>query len=186
MNGFTPAGSGAAAALGPRNGFSVKARTTAKARHKDDRARVTAHARAVGRTGKPQEREVAELAAPAPPPEQQQVPLVPPRHAGTSGEARGHVRRDIGSEVAVFELGAPDNPGDLPVPFTDESGAMMRWAARCRTHAQTHYFADHRSALQALKSSETWCPGCAAAVAESRRIRNRARAARHLRRRSAQ
>lgn len=183
MNGFTPAGSGAAAALGPSNGFSVKARTTAKARHRDDRARVTAHARAVGRTGKPDEREVAELAAPAPPPEKEQVPLVP-RHEGAPGEARRHVRRDIGSEVGVFELGAADNPGDLAAPFTDRDGARMRWAARCHTHGHTHYFADHRGALQAVKGSDAWCPGCAAAVADSRRIRNRARAARHLRRRA--
>lgn len=182
MNGFTPAGSGAAAASGPANGFSVKARTTAKARHKDDRARVTAHVRAVGRTGKPQEREVVELDAPTPPPEREQVPLVP-KHEGAADEPRELVRRDIGSHVAVFELGAPDNPDDLSAPFTDSRGAVMRWAARCHTHRLTHYFADHRRALQSVKSSEAWCPGCAAAVADSRRIRNRARA-QHLRRRS--
>jgi hypothetical protein len=177
MNGFTPAGNsgGAIAAPGPSTGFSVKPRSTAKSRHKDDRARVTAHARSVGRTGKAQGRELGELAAPLPPPEQEQVPLVP-RREGRPDEAREHVRRDIGSHVAVFELGAPDNPEDLSAPYTDPRGAPMRWAARCLTHGQTRYYADHRRALQAVKGSHAWCEGCAAAVAGSRRIHNRARA----------
>jgi hypothetical protein len=177
MSGFTPAGGsgGTTAAPGPSNGFSVKARTTAKARHKDDQARVTAHARSVGRTGKAQGRELGELAAPLPPPEQEQVPLVP-RREGRSDEAREHVRRDIGSHVAVFELGAPDSPADLSAPFTDPQGAAMRWAVRCLTHGETRYLAGHRSALQSMKGSHAWCPGCAAAAAGSRRVHNRARA----------
>jgi hypothetical protein len=181
MNGFSPAGGGAAA-LGPGTGFSVKARTTAKARHRDDRARVTAHVRAVGRTGKDRENEFGELAAPPPPPEQEQVPLVP-RHEGAPEEARELVRRDIGSHVAVFELGAPDNPDDLAAPSIDPRGAAVRWAVRCLTHGRTRYYADHRRALQAVKGSDAWCSGCAAAVAGNRRIRNRARA-RHMQRRS--
>jgi hypothetical protein len=176
MNGFTPAGGGAAAAAGP-TGFSVKARRTAKARHRDDRARVTAHARAVARTGKDRELELGELDAPLPPPEQEQVPLV--RRAGEKEEApREHVRRDIGSHVAVFELGAPDNPEGLRNPFTDPRGAVMRWGVRCLTHGETEYHAQHRRALQAVKRSPAWCPGCAAAIesSRSRRIHKRARA----------
>ena len=178
MNGFTQAGSGGAAAFGPTTGFSVKARRTKKARHRDDRARVTAHARAAARTGKVRELENGELEAPLPPPEQGQVPLVP-RHEGEPVEApREHVRRDIGSRVAVFELGAPDNPDDLPAPFTDPRGAVMHWAVRCHTHGQTRYHALHRRALQAVKRSPAWCPGCAAAIesSRSRRIHKRARA----------
>lgn len=165
------------------SGFTVKPRTTAKARHKDDQARVTAHARAVGRTGKLRERDFAEgaAAAPAEPRQPPQVPEVP-RRAGEPDGAREHLRRDINSRIAVFELGAPDNPPDLTAPFTDPRGAVMRWAVRCLTHGQTRYHAEHRRALQAVKGSHAWCPGCASAVAGSRRIRNRARAQRMQRR----
>jgi len=184
-NGFTSArADGGSAAAGAASGFTAKPRTTAKARHKDDQSRVTAHALAVGRTGKAQDRRPADLEAPPPPPEQDQVPLVP-RRTGSPEHAREHVRRDIGSHVVIFELGAPDNPDDLRAPFTDSRGAPMQWAARCVTHGETRYFAVHRRALQALKGSHTWCTGCAEAVAGSRRrIHNRARALLHLRRTS--
>lgn len=187
MSGFSPAGGGASAVVNASPGFTVKARTTAKARHKDDQARITAHARSVGRTGKTREgdalAEFAELKIKRD--QRQQVPLVPRRENAAPGEAREHVRRDIGSHVVVFELGAPDNPEDLAAPFGDPRGASMRWAVRCLTHHEedTRYFAEHRAAIQAVKASHTWCAGCAAAVAGNRRIRNRARALR-MRRKS--
>ena len=176
MSGFSPARDGGSAVVSASPGFTVKARSTAKARHKDDQARVTAHARSAGRTGKAQERRLGDLDAPIARPDEQQVPLVPRHENAEPGEAREHVRRDIGSHVAVFELGAPDNPEDLSAPFGDPRGAAMRWATRCLTHHETRYFADHRAAIQAVKASHTWCMGCAAAVAGNRRIRNRARA----------
>ena len=178
MSGFSPARDGGSAVVSASPGFTVKARTSAKARHKDDQARVTAHARSVGRTGKAQERRLAELdsAAPAENEQRQQVPLVPRRESAERTEAREHVRRDIGSHVAVFELGAPGNPEDLSAPFAGPLGAATRWATRCLTHDETRYLGDHRAALQAVKASHTWCLGCAAAVAGNRRIRNRARA----------
>jgi len=179
MSGFSPARGGGSAAVGASPGFTVKARTTAKARHKDDQARVTAHARSVGRTGKAQERRLDDLdELRTELDEQPQVPLVPRRENAEPGAAREHVRKDIGSHVAVFELGAPDNPEDLSAPFGDPRGAAMRWATRCLTHQETRYLGDHRAAIQAVKASHTWCTGCAAAVAGSRRIRNRARALR--------
>ena len=187
MSGFSPARDGGSAVVSASPGFTVKARTSTKARHKDDQARVTAHARAVGRTGKAREGGVlAELDELKTVREQQrqQVPLVPRRGSAEPGEAREHVRRDIGSRVAVFELGAPDNPEDLSAPTGDSRGAAMRWATRCLTHHETRYFGEHRAAIQAVKASDTWCAGCAAAVAGNRRIRNRARALR-MRRRSA-
>lgn len=52
----------------------------------------------------------------------------------------------------------------------------MHWAAHCTTHDETRYFAEHRRALQAAKTSHTWCPGCAEAVAATRRTHNRAHA----------
>jgi hypothetical protein len=179
MSGFSPARDGGSAVAGASPGFTVKARSTAKARHKDDQARVTAHARATGRTGKAQERRLGELdELRTERAEQQQVPLVPRRENAAPGAAREHVRRDIGSHVAVFELGAPDNPEDLSAPFGDPRGTPMRWATRCLTHHETRYLGDHRAAIQAVKASHTWCAGCAAAVAGSQRIRNRARALR--------
>jgi hypothetical protein len=175
MSGFTPRDGGQANAT-PSPGFTVKARKTRKARHKDDQARITAHARSAGRTGKARERErgvdeVEEIVVD----ERRQVPVVP-RRDGEPGEAREHVRRDIGSHVVVFELGAPDNPEDLSGPFHDPQGAEMRWAVRCLTHDETRYFGGHRAAIQAVKASHTWCAGCAEAVAKSRRVRHRARA----------
>jgi hypothetical protein len=185
MSGFSPARSGGAAVVSASPGFTVKARSTAKARHKDDQARVTAHARSAGRTGKAQERGLGDLDEPRTEREgRQQVPLVPRRENAAPGAAREHVRRDIGSHVAVFELGAPDNPEDLSAPFGDPRGVSMRWAARCLTHHETRYLGDHRAAIQAVKASHTWCAGCAAAIAGNRRIRNRARALR-LRREAA-
>jgi len=161
----------------PSPGFTVKARKTRKARHKDDQARITAHARSAGRTGKARERErgfdeVEELVVD----ERGQVPVVPRRENAEPGEAREHVRRDIGSHVVVFELGAPDNPEDLSGRFSDPQGHEMRWAVRCLTHEDTRYFGGHRAAIQAVKASHTWCAGCAEAVANSRRVRHRARA----------
>jgi hypothetical protein len=160
----------------PSPGFTVKARKTRKARHKDDQARITAHARSAGRTGKARERErgfdeVEELVVD----ERGQVPVVPRRENAEPGEAREHVRRDIGSHVVVYELGAADNPEDLSGRFSDPQGHEMRWAARCLTHEDTRYFGGHRAAIQAVKASHTWCVGCAEAVANSRRVRHRAR-----------
>jgi hypothetical protein len=184
MSGFSPARDGASAAVSASPGFTVKARMTAKARHKDDQARVTAHARAVGRTGKTRERGLADLDEPRIEREEQ-VPVVPRHENAVPGAAREHVRRDIGSHVAVFELGAPDNPADLSAPFGDPQGVSMRWATRCLTHHETRYLGDRRAAIQAVKVSHAWCGGCAAAFAGNRRrIRNRARALR-LRRRAA-
>ena len=177
MSGFSPARDGGSAVVGASPGFTVKAKTTRKARHKDDQARVTAHALSVGRTGKVPDRRLADLDEPRAE-RMRQVPLVPRRENAEPGEAREHVRRDIGSHVAVFELGAPDNPEDLSAPFTNPRGTAMRWATRCLTHRETRYFGDHRAALQAVKASHGWCTGCAAAVAGNRRIRNRARALR--------
>jgi len=176
MSGFSSARNDGPSAASASPGFTVKAKTTAKARHKDDRARVTAHALAAGRTGKVREDRPEDLnESVATMVRDQQVPVVP-RHEGEPGEAREHVRRDIGSHVAVFELGAPDNPEDLSAPFTDPQGVKMRWAVRCLTHEETRYLAEHRRALQSVKASHTWCSGCAAALAGSRRIHNRARA----------
>ncbi|HET9171773.1 MAG TPA: hypothetical protein VFN97_20215 [Actinospica sp.] len=177
MTGFTrnrDGGQGGAMAA-PSPGFSVKARKTRKARHKDDQARVTAHARAAGRTGKSRERERGydEVEEPMRD-EREQVPVVP-RRDGEPGEAREHVRRDIGSHVVVFELGAPGNPEDLGAPFRDPQGVEMRWAVRCLTHEETRYLGHHRAAIQTVKASHTWCAGCAEAVANSRRVRHRAR-----------
>jgi hypothetical protein len=176
MSGFTPARDGGPTAVNASPGFTVKARTTKKARHKDDQARITAHARSVGRTGKARERERGydEVEEQAVEP-REQVPVVPRRENAEPGEAREHVRRDIGSHVVVFELGAPDNPEDLTGPFHDPQGAEMRWAVRCLTHEETRYFGGHRAAIQAVKASHTWCAGCAEAVANSRRVRHRAR-----------
>ncbi|HTJ67197.1 MAG TPA: hypothetical protein VL551_06675 [Actinospica sp.] len=176
MSGFTPGRDGGPTVVNATPGFSVKARKTKKARHKDDQARITAHARSVGRTGKARERErgydeVEELVLD----ERRQVPVVPRRDNGGPNEAREHVRRDIGSHVAVFELGAADNPADLTGPFQDPQGAEMRWAVRCLTHEETRFLGDHRAAIQAVKASHTWCAGCAEAVAGSRRVRHRAR-----------
>ena len=173
MSGFSPARDGAASVVSA-SGFTVKPRTTRKARHKDDRARVTAHARAVGRTGKAQEHRLDEDQPPVT--ERNEVPVVPRHENAEPGQAREHVRRDIGSHVVVFELGAPDNPEDLSAPFHDPQGADMRWAVRCLTHDETTYFGKHRAAIQAVKASHSWCAGCAAAVANSRRVRHRARA----------
>lgn len=153
-------------------GFTAKPRQTAKARHKSDQARVTAHALSVGRTGKARERK---LDAPEEtrPRRKNEVPVVPRREGAP--EPREHVRRDIGSHASVFELGAPDTPEDVSAPFTDPKGTAMRWAVRCLTHDQTRYFADHRAAIQAVKASHGWCEGCAAAVAASRKIHARPR-----------
>ena len=175
MSGFSPARGGGSAVVDASPGFTVKAKTTRKARHKDDQARVTAHALSVGRTGKAGERRPADLDSPRAEREQQ-VPRVPRRGNAERGEAREHVRRDIGSHVVVFELGAPDNPEDLSASFTNPQGIAMRWATRCLTHRETRYFGDHRAAIQGVKASHSWCAGCAAAVAGNRRIRNRARA----------
>jgi hypothetical protein len=174
MSGFAPGRENGPSVVNSSPGFTVKARTTKKARHKDDQARITAHARSVGRTGKARERErtgdpqqVVD--------ERDQVEVVPRRENAEPGEAREHVRRDIGSHIAVLELGAPDNPQDLTGPFRDPQGDKMRWAVRCLTHEETRYFGGHRAAIQAVKASHTWCAGCAAAVANSRRVRHRAR-----------
>lgn len=175
MTGFTPGRDGGQAKTTPSPGFTVKARKTRKARHKDDQARITAHARSAGRTGKVRERgtdEVGEQVVD----ERAQVPVVPRRENAEPGEAREHVRRDIGSHVVVFELGAPDNPEDLTGPFRDPQGTEMHWAVRCLTHEDTRYFGGHRAAIQAVKASHTWCAGCSEAVANNRRIRHRARA----------
>lgn len=178
MSGFSPARDGGSA-VSAAPGFTVKARTTAKARHKDDQARVTAHARAVGRTGKVGERGLGHFDEPRTGlDEQRQVPLVPRRENAEPGAAREHVRKDIGSHVVVFELGAPGNPEDLSAPFGDPRGTAMRWATRCLTHQETRYLGDHRAAIQSVKASHAWCAGCAAAVAGSRRLRHRARALR--------
>ena len=134
-------------------GFSAKPRTTAKARHKDDQERVSAHALSVGRTGKVREPDLAasaEFEAMARQREAQ-VPVVP-RRENSPEECREHLRRDIGSRVMVYELGAADNPADLSAPFADPQGAPMHWAARCATHGETRYFAEHRRALQAAKA----------------------------------
>ncbi len=165
MDGF--AARNDATAISQRGGFSVKPQTTAKPRHKDDRARKTAHALEVPRTGKPQDR-LLENEEPPAELKDQRVPVVPRRDEPE--QARERVRRDIGSHVLVFELGAPDNPEDLSSePFGDARGITMHWAARCTTHDETRYFAEHRRALQAVKTSHTWCSGCAAAVAANRR-----------------
>ena len=178
MSGFTQSRDGGSANATPSPGFTVKARKTRKARHKDDQARITAHARSAGRTGKAQARErergFDEVVEERVPDQREQVPVVPRREA-EPGEAREHVRRDIGSHVAVFELGAPDNPEDLTGPFHDPQGAEMRWAVRCLTHRETKYHSGHRAAIQAVKASHTWCAGYAEAVAKSRRVRHRAR-----------
>jgi len=174
MSGFSPMRDGGSTAVSASPGFTVKAKSTAKARHKDDQARVTAHALSVGRTGKARERRLTELDAPTPR-RADQVPVVPRRENAEPGEAREHVRKDIGSHVVVFELGASGNPEDLSAPFADPQGAAMRWAARCLNHEETRYLGDHRAAIQAVKASHTWCAGCAAAVAGNRRVRNRAR-----------
>lgn len=176
MSGFTPARDGGGPnVVNATTGFTVKARTTKKARHKDDQARITAHARSVGRTGKTPERggyeELEEQLAAT----REQVPVVPKRDNAEPEPGREHVRRDIGSHVVVFELGAQDNPEDLSGPFRDPQGAEMRWAARCITHGETRYFARHRAAIQAVRASHIWCEGCAEAVASNRRIRHRAR-----------
>jgi hypothetical protein len=154
----------------------VKARKTRKARHKDDQARITAHARSVGRTGKSRELErgydeVEEQVVDT----RAQVPVVPRRENAELNEAREHVRKDIGSHVVVFELGAPDNPEDLTGPFRDPQEVEMHWAVRCLTHQETRFLGGHRAAIQAVKASHTWCAGCAEAVASSRKVRHRAR-----------
>jgi hypothetical protein len=156
-----------------RGGFSVKPKTTAKPRHKDDRSWVNNHSLEVRRTGKAKDA-LLENEEPAVEAKDQRVPEVP-KHDGEPDRARERVRRDIGSHVLVYELGAPDNPDDIAEPFGDARGIKIHWAARCTTHDVTRYFAEHRRALQAVKTSHTWCPGCAAAVAASRRIHNRAR-----------
>lgn len=184
MSGFPSARDGGSAVVSASPGFTVKARMTAKARHKDDQARITAHARAVGRTGKTRERGLADLEEPRIEREEQ-VPVVPRHESAVLGAARELVRRDIGSHVAVFELGAPDNPQNLTAPFGDPQGVAMRWATRCLTHHETRYLGDRRAAIQAVKTSHIWCGGCAAAFAGNRRrIRNQARALR-LRRKAA-
>jgi hypothetical protein len=176
MSGFAKNRDGGQTNATPSPGFTVKARKTRKARHKDDQARITAHARSAGRTGKARERErgfdeVEELVVD----ERGQVPVVPRRENAEPGDAREHVRRDIGSHVVVYELGAADNPEDLSGWFSDPQGHEMRWAVRCLTHEDTRYFDGHRAAIQAVKASHTWCAGCAEAVANSRRVRHRAR-----------
>ncbi len=156
-----------------RGGFSAKPKTNAKPRHKDDRTRSQTHTLEVPRTGKAKDELLENEETPVEV-KDQRVPVVPKRE-GEPDQARERVRRDIGSHVLVFELGAPDNPPDLSEPFGDARGITMHWAARCTTHDETRYFAEHRRALQAVKTSHTWCPGCAAAVAGNRRIHNRAR-----------
>lgn len=178
MSGFSAARDGAAnaAVSSASPGFTVKARKTRKARHKDDQARITAHALSVGRTGKGREHGLGDLDEPRVT-ERDQVPVVPRHEKAEPGEAREHVRRDIGSRVVVFELGAPDNPEDLAAPPRDPQGADVHWAVRCLTHDETTYFGRHRPAIQAVKASHTWCAGCASAIARSRsrRVRHRAR-----------
>jgi hypothetical protein len=160
-----------------RGDFSAQPKTTAKPRHKNDRSWLNMHALEARRTGKAKD-ELLENEEPAPEAKDQRVPEVP-RHDGERG-TRERIRRDIGSHVLVFEIGAPDNPDDIAAePFGDARGINMHWAARCTTHDETRYFAEHRRALQAVKTSHTWCPGCAAAVAASRRI-HKSRAQRKL------
>lgn len=164
MDGF--AARNDATALG---GFTARPKTAAKPRHRNDRSWLNTHPLEARRTGKAKD-ELLENENPAPEAMDQRVPEVP-RHDAAPAGARERVRRDIGSHVLVFELGGPENPEDLaPEPFGDARGITMHWAARCTTHDETRYFAEHRRALQAVKTSHTWCPGCAAAVASSRRI----------------
>lgn len=166
MDGFA-ARNDATATTG-RGGFSVKPKTTAKPRHRDDRSWVNNHPLEARRTGKAKD-ELLENEEPAAEAKDQRVPVVPKRDE--PDRARERVRRDIGSHVLIYELGAPDNPDDLPDErFGDARGITMHWAARCTTHGETRFFAEHRRALQAAKTSHTWCHGCAAAVAASRRI----------------
>lgn len=157
-------------ATAPHSGFSARPKTTAKPRHRDDRSWLNNHALEVRRTGKAKD-ELLENREPAAEAKDQRVPEVPGKREAEPDQARERVRRDIGSHVLVYELGAPGNPADIHAePFGDARGITMHWAARCITHDQTRYFAEHRRALQAVKTSHTWCPGCAAAVAASRRI----------------
>lgn len=150
-----------------RGGFSAQPKTNAKPRHKNDRSWLNTHALEARRTGKAKD-ELLENENPAREAMDQRVPEVPKHES--ERQARERVRRDIGSHVLVDQLGAPDTPEDVSDPFSDVRGINMHWAARCVTHDQTRYYAEHRRALQAVKTSHTWCPGCAAAVAANRRI----------------
>jgi hypothetical protein len=74
--------------------------------------------------------------------------------------AREHLRKDIGSQIHVLDLAAPDTPASAPPALQDQDGVPMPFLVRCLTHGASKYFTAYSSAVRAAKASHHWCEAC--------------------------
>ncbi len=74
--------------------------------------------------------------------------------------AKEHVRRDIGTKIAVLDLAAPDTPPGAPPVLQDADGEPMPYLVRCMTHGTQKHFMAYSSAVRAAKASHHWCDTC--------------------------
>jgi hypothetical protein len=158
VSGYTPAKKAAARAQRKTNVSRVIARGMAKAR------------RATARSGIPS---VPARVIPDP-----AVPDLPGGEppAAHAYIAREHLRKDIGSQVRVLDLTAPDTPHGAPAPSRDAEGKAMPYVADCVTHHQRKYFGAYATACRAAKASHQWCPGCKSELARHHKLHSKASA----------
>jgi hypothetical protein len=91
----------------------------------------------------------------------QPVPARPALEApGRQYLAKEHVRRDIGSQIQVLDLTAPDAPAAAPPALLEPDGTSMPFLVRCLTHGPSKYFKAYSSAARAAKASHHWCEAC--------------------------